>query len=287
MLTDGVGRALPNRELVLTINGEELTSLSVAGNGSFTAFVPISPDMHLGPLLIEVSYEGEQFVLPSNSSVVFTVFSPVFVTIEEPHPVAVGDTLTISGRVKDNLEDGWLGSHTIEVFVDGLLVGMASSVDNGTWSLNWTLPESMEIGNHSVSAVSPAQGFYRQGSTESSFTVSYHTSISLQVEEVYATRGGEWNFTGRLFESDTGFEQGLDGREVLVLLDGSIVETVITEAGGLFSYSQRVQYSLSRGSHNVTFQYGGEFLYLPTDSVLTVFALSDICLIYTSDAADE
>ena len=145
---------------MLTINGEELTSLSVAGNGSFTAFVPISPDMHLGPLLIEVSYEGEQFVLPSNSSVVFTVFSPVFVTIEEPHPVAVGDTLTISGRVKDNLEDGWLGSHTIEVFVDGLLVGMASSVDNGTWSLNWTLPESMEIGNHSVSAVSPAQGFY-------------------------------------------------------------------------------------------------------------------------------
>ena len=278
VLTDGVGRALPNRELVLTINGEALTSLSVGENGSFTAFVPIAPDMDLGPLLIGVEYEGEQFVLPSNSTVVFTVYSQVFVSIDEPHPVAVGDTLALSGKVKDNLEDGWLGSHTIELFVDGQLVGITSSVDNGTWSLQWTVPESMDIGNHSILAVSPTQGFYRQGSTESSFTVSYHTSISLQVAEAYSTRGGQWNFTGRLFESDTGFEQGLDGREVSVLLDGSVVETLTTEAGGMFAYSHRVQYSLSRGSHNVSFQYGGEFLYLPTEMLQTVFALSDLVI---------
>ena len=72
--------------------------------------------------------------------------------------------------------------------------------------------------NHSISAIAPAQGFYRQGSTESNFTVSYHTEISLQVEGSYATRGGYWNFSGRLFESDTGFEQGLEGRKSLFFL---------------------------------------------------------------------
>ena len=216
------------------------------------------------------------FPPPSESSVVFTVFSPVFVTMEQIGPIAVGDTMLISGSAKDNLEDGWLGSQTIEIFVDGVLVGITSSQENGLWSLEWTIPESMDVGNHSISAISPEQGFYRQGMTESNFTVSYHTSISHQVEQTYVTRGGHWNFTGRLFESDTGFEQGLEGREVSVLLDGSQVELVVTGEGGFFSYSHRVQYALSRGSHNVSFTFAGEFLYLPTEAVSQVFALSDI-----------
>ncbi|HJM24283.1 MAG TPA: transglutaminase domain-containing protein [Candidatus Thalassarchaeaceae archaeon] len=276
MLTDGVGRAIPNREISLSVNGQDLTGLSVDENGSFTGFVPIAPDMPLGPMLIEVEFAGEDFILPSNSSVVFTVYAPVFVAMDSIGPVAVGDVMVISGSVKDNLEDGWLGSQTIEIFVDGILAGITSSQDNGNWSLEWEIPESMDVGNHSISAISPAQGFYRQSSAESNFTVSYHTSISLQVEQTYVTRGGHWNFTGRLFESDTGFELGLEGREISVLLDGVSLESISTEEGGVFSFTHRVQYSLSRGAHNISFQYDGEFLYLPTEAISPVFALSDV-----------
>ena len=278
ILTDGVSRAIPNRDLILSINGQNLTGISVDENGSFTGFVPIAPDMLLGPMLVGIEFAGEAFVLPSNSSVIFTVYAPVFVSMDSLGPIAVGDPMFISGSVKDNLEGGWLGSHTIEVFVDGVLVGITSSQENGNWSLEWTIPESMDVGNHSISTISPAQGFYRQSGTESNFTVSYHTSISLQVEQNYVTRGGHWNFSGRLFESDTGFEQGLDGRGISVLLDGVPVELISTEEGGIFSYSHRVQYSLSRGAHNVSFQFGGEFLYLPTESVSPVFVLSDIVI---------
>ena len=208
-------------------------------------------------MVIGMEFAGEDFLLPSESSVIFTVFSPVFVTLDPIGPVAVGDTMLISGSSKDNLEDGWLDSQTIEVFIDGVLVGITSSQENGLWSLEWVIPESMDVGNHSISAISPAQGFYRQGSIESNFTVSYHTSISHQVEESYVTRGGHWNFSGRLFESDTGFEQGLEGREISVQLDGKTVGSVMTEEGGLFSYTNRVQYASSRGSHNVSFHFGG------------------------------
>ena len=278
MLTDGVGRAIPDRDLVLSVDGQEITSISVNSNGSFVGLVPIPPDMPLGPIIIGVEFLGEDFILPSNSTVVFTVFAPVSVTIDDLGPVAVGDEMTVSGTVKDNLENGWLDSHTIEVFVDGVLIGITSSQQDGNWSLQWVVPESVEIGNHSISAIAPAQGFYRQGSTDSNFTVSYHTEISLQAEGSYATRGGYWNFSGRLFESDTGFEQGLEGREITVLLDGSDVETITTEEGGLFSLSHRVQYSLDRGSHNFTFLFQGEFLYLPAESQMEVFALSDVVI---------
>ena len=163
MLTDGVGRVIPSRDLVMLVNGQEITSISVDGNGSFTGFVPIAPDMELGPMVIGIEFAGEDFLLPSESSVVFTVFSPVFLTMDQIGPIAVGDVMLISGSAKDNLEDGWLGSQTIEVFVDGVLVGITSSQENGNWSLEWVIPESMDIGNHSIAAISPAQGFYRQG----------------------------------------------------------------------------------------------------------------------------
>ena len=276
VLTDGVGRTIPSRDLVMSVNGQEITSLSVDANGSFTGFVPIASDMELGPMVIGIEFAGEDFLLPSESSVVFTVFSPVFLTMGPIGPIAVGDVMLISGTAEDNLEDGWLGSQTIEVFVDGVLVGITSSQENGNWSLEWTIPESMDVGNHSISAISPAQGFYRQGMVDSNFTVSYHTTISHQVEQTYVTRGGHWNFSGRLYESDTGFEQGLEGREISIFLDGSPVELVVTEEGGFFSYSHRVQYALSRGSHNVSFQFGGELLYLSAEAVSQVFALSDI-----------
>ena len=64
--------------------------------------------------------------------------------------------------------------------------------------------------------------------------------------------------------------------EISIFLDGSPVELVVTEEGGFFSYSHRVQYALSRGSHNVSFQFGGELLYLSAEAVSQVFALSDI-----------
>ena len=90
------------------------------------------------------------------------------------------ETPLLSGKVKDNLEDGWLGSHTIEIFVDGVLAGITSSQDNGSWSLQWTVPESMDVGNHSVSILAPEQGFYRSSSSDSSFTVSITPPYTLR-----------------------------------------------------------------------------------------------------------
>jgi len=278
LLTDGVGRGLPNRDIEVSMGGQFVTGLNVGDNGSFSVYIPVPPDMPLGPRIVEIEFAGEAFVLPSNSSTVISVFGPVFTSIVEPFPAAVDDAIILRGTAKDNLEDGWLGNHTIEVFIDGILIGITSTDDNGHWALPWVIPDSLEIGNHTLSAIAPAQGYHRQGNVETTLTVSYHTVFTVQVEESSVTRGSEWNFSGRLFESDTGYEQGLDGREVRVLLDGTVVGTVFTELGGLFSYRHSLGYAISRGGHNISFSYGGEFLYLPTEANLTTFALSDVLI---------
>ena len=217
MLTDGVGRAIPNRDLVLSVDGQEITSISVNSNGSFVGLVPIPPDMPLGPIIIGVEFLGEDFILPSNSTVVFTVFAPVSVTIDDIGPIAVGDEMTVP-----------VPSRTISRTVGWTAIPSRSSWTGPHWhykqSAGWQLEPAMGgpgiCGNRKPLHFRDrtCSRILQKGSSESNFTVSYHTEISLQVEGSYATRGGYWNFSGRLFESDTGFEQGLEGREITVHL---------------------------------------------------------------------
>ena len=92
------------------MNGQYLTALSVDENGTFSLYIPVPPDMELGPRIVLISYQGEEFIIGSNSSTIFTVYGPVSIAIDQPAAVAVGDPLYLSGSVKDNLPDGWLGN---------------------------------------------------------------------------------------------------------------------------------------------------------------------------------
>ena len=220
ILTDGAGRPLPNRALDAYMNGQMLTSLSVDGNGSFSLFFPVPSDMPLGPREVMLLFEGEEFILGSNSTTIFTVFSPTTLTVENPAPVAVGDVLNLRGNVRDNLPDGWLSNHSLQIFVDGILIGITVTEEDGSWHLSWVVSEFLDVGVHPVTVVSPDQGYYRQTSVETNLTIAYHTEITLNVEKSVATRGGTWNFSGRLYDSDTPGTPGLENRKVSFLLDG-------------------------------------------------------------------
>jgi hypothetical protein len=53
-LTDKVGRVIPNRDLQVFMNEQFVTVLSVDENGEFNVFIPIPPDMELGPQIIKM-----------------------------------------------------------------------------------------------------------------------------------------------------------------------------------------------------------------------------------------
>ena len=278
LLTDGVGRILSFRDIQVTMNNQFLTALETDENGSFSIFIPVPSDMPLGPRIVMVSFLGEQFITSSNSTTIFTVFGPTIVSIDDIPDVAVGDEIILSGQLRDNLESGWISNHTVEIFVEGVLIGITSSDELGRWILPWKIPDSLEIGNHTVSIISPSQGFYRMGFIDTTLTVSYHTQITIELEKKRVTRGDTWNFSGRLFENDTGFYYGLENRQIIVMLDEEIVGETMTMEGGLFTFNQSVSYYLSRGIHNLSFSYGGEFLYLPTNINISAIAQSDITI---------
>ena len=276
MLTDGSGRVLPNRQLEVSMNGQFLTGLSVDENGTFSLYIPVPPDMELGPRIVLISYQGEEFIIGSNSSTIFTVYGPVSIAIDVPPAVAVGDPIMLSGSVKDNLPEGWLANHSLQIFVDGILIGITSSDENGEWTYLWTVTDNFEVGNHTLTVRAPEQGYHRLGTADTTLVIAYHTGMTLQVDNAVVTRGGTWNFTGRLFDDDSIGRPGLEGREITVSLDGEDVATISTSIGGTFSYSHDLGYSIARGPHIVEFSFAGETFYLPVQYNLTVYSRADI-----------
>lgn len=277
-LTDKIGREIPGRNLEVFMNEQFMTDLTVDENGEFSVYIPIPPDMELGPQIVKIIFAGEEFILPSNSSTIFVVHGPVFPFLYTPNSVAVGDSLLIKGTVKDNLQDGWLSNHTIEILVDGVLMGITTSNSTGHWEYDWTIPESLDIGNHTLTAFSPSQGYHRQGIHETNLTVAYHTVISLSIESNSMTRGEYWKFNGRLYEGDTPYQLGLEDREISVLLDGVEISKLYTNNDGSFMYNHSLGYQISRGIHDVNFLFEGELFYLPSNTNITTYVKSDISI---------
>ena len=191
-------------------------------------------------------------------------------------PSAVGDPITIRGKVTDNLPGGDLQNHTVEVTVDGAFIGATLTDQNGTWSLTWTVPETLSVGNHSVEAFAPQQGFYRQSSVAGTLSIAYHTEISLEISQPSVTRGEAWTITGRLYDADTVGSPGLVGRSINVEFDGVIATTVITGTSGLFSFELPADSSFTRGEHQITVIFQGEELYLPAIANSSVLVRANI-----------
>lgn len=276
MLTDGAGRTLPGRALSVYMNDQLLTGLNVDENGNFSLFIPVPSDMPLGPRIVKIIFEGEEFILSSNSSSVFIVFAPTEVSISPPNAAAVGDNLILRGTVTDNLPNGVLANHSLEIFIDGVLIGITTSDENGDWNLNWMVSEFLDVGTHLVTVKAPQQGYYREGTSEVNLTIAYHSGISLQVDSSIVTRGGQWNFTGRLYDADSDGLPGLDNREVIIYLDGQEIGRTITLENGFYSFNHELGYSIDRGEHEILVEFIGETYYLPIEYNMSVYARSDI-----------
>ena len=276
MLTDGAGRTLGDRYLEVTMNNQFLTGLQVEENGTFSVYLPIPPDMPLGPRLVKIIFQGEEFILSSNSTTVFTVYAPTIISIDPLSAYAVGDEMRITGTVRDNLPNGALANHSLEIFIDGTLVGITTSREDGDWSFNWVISDFLDIGFHTITVTAPAQGYYRPGSVDANLTIAYHTSINLQVDDVSVTRGEQWNFTGRLFDSDTAGAPGLSGREIIVTLDGLEINRITTGEDGIFELEYSIGYLIARGGHDIRFTFDGQTFYLPVEYNMTVYAKADV-----------
>jgi len=279
ILLDSVDRPVANMTIGIYLDNVFLTNVTSNVDGTFDVFYPVPSDMTLGPVTMDVEFVGAEFYLGSSATVDWQVYSPVNIDIAPTDAVAIGDSVTISGTVRDNLPAGWIAGHNVDIRIGGMLIGNASTDSSGVWSLNWTIPSSMALGNHTIDVFAPEQGWYRSGDANSTLWVAHHSAISLSAEYGGdATRGFDWILNGRLYDSDVVGLPGISDATIQIALDGASFASVTTDENGNFSVIIPVDMSSNRGDHTVTALYAGAPSWLGSESNETVTTWADVNL---------
>ena len=277
VLLDSVDRPVVNMTVGVWLDGVFLTNVTTDSMGGFDIFYPVPADMTLGPVTMDVAFHGGNFHLASSAEVDWQIYSAVNVAIHPNEAAAIGDTITISGTVRDNLPSGWIAGHDVNIRVGNMLIGNATTDANGEWSLEWTIPTSTTLGSHEIEAYAPSQGWYRDGVSNSTLWVAHHSALTLTtIGGADGTRGMDWTIEGRLYDSDVVGLPGIEGAQIHIALDGATYATVTTDANGTFIVVIPIDMASPRGGHTITARYDGDNSWIGSERDVTVTTWADV-----------
>ena len=277
-LLDVVDNPLPNMTIEIWLGGQWLTNTTTDEIGEFTAVHPVPADAPLGPVVLETRFTGTVAYLPSNASGLWEIFSPVLVTVDISSPVAVNETVTITGSVVDNQLVG-IGSHQVQLVVEGIVINSLTTDENGDFTFDWVVPDIFDFGNRTLVAEVAPQGYYRSGEGNVTFFLSHRSWVTLLFEDgIDATRGDTWELNGRLYDFDTVDRDGLVGFELQVQLDGNTLFTTTTGADGAWSATVPATMDLARGQHTITVVFEGTQAHLAAEAESSVRVWADLLI---------
>ena len=277
-LLDVVDNPLPNMTIEIWLGGQWLTNTTTDEIGEFSAVHPVPADAPLGPVALETRFTGTVAYLPSNATGLWEIFSPVLVTVDISSPVAVNETVTITGSVVDNQLMG-IANHEVQLVVEGIVINTLSTDDNGDFTFQWVVPDIFDFGNRTLVAEVAPQGYYRSGEGNVSFFLSHRSWVTLLFDDgIDATRGDTWELSGRLYDFDTVDRDGLVGFELLVQLDGNTLFTTTTGADGAWSATVPATMDLTRGDHTIAVVFEGTQAHLPAEAENSVRVWADLLI---------
>ena len=277
-LLDVVDNQLSDMTIEIWLGGQWLTNTTTDELGEFSAVHPVPSDAPLGPVTLETRFTGTVAYLPSNASGLWEIFSPVLVTVDMSSPVAVNQTVSITGSVVDNQLVG-VADHDVQLVVEGILIATLITDSNGDFTFDWLVPDIFDFGNQTLVAEVAPQGYYRGGEGNATFFLSHRSWVTLLFEDgIDATRGDTWVLNGRLYDFDTVDRDGLVGFELLVQLDGNTLFTTTTVADGAWSATVPATMDLERGDHTITVLFEGTQAHLSADAESGVRVWSDVTI---------
>ncbi len=277
-LADIINIGLGDRDLIVNLNSNFYTTASTDINGVFTIPIIIPKETPLGPADIQVVFAGEEFYLSSDANGTWILFSPITITITTDESVAINENLSISGMIVDNNLDA-VPFHSVLVEIDGMVIAQSVITDeNGSFNLSW-LAQGLGIGEHILTAHANEQGYYREGSTNTTFYVAHRTAFSASFSSASANiRGQNWVLEGRLFDNDSISRDGIGNTLVQVDLDGILVDSTMTGDDGYWTVNVDISADAVRGLHNLTISYSGNQTLMGSNTTLIGTVLSQVVI---------
>ena len=276
LLLDLVDKPLPDLTVEVWLDGSFMTNVDTDENGVFTAIYPVPANAALGPVLLEIKFNGSEFYLPSYANATWNIFSHIVLTVDIPETVAVGQNISITGSVADNQLTP-ISGHQVELIIDGITITALVTDSNGEFSYDWTVSDLFEFGNRTITAYSGSQGYYRANSTDKVFFLAHRSDLTVSFDSnSQVTRGELWELSGRLFDIDSLTNEGLEGETLEVYLDGELVASTQTGDDGNWDVIIFAEQNLARGLHDIQFIFPGSYSHIGTDEAVVGYVWADL-----------
>lgn len=170
-------------------------------------------------------------------------------------------TPILAGLVRNN-KNNPLKNHVVNVYVDGKLIGNATTNNNGAWSYKITASQALTNGCHTVAAASAKYGTFLK---DTPFTVA-NRSVNM-TSEIYRSGNADatysligYPYQDAFVNSTTppivGFindanNNPVENETVTIKVDNVTVQTVSSDFNGLFSYILDENQALNEGTHSL------------------------------------
>ena len=268
-LVDIVDNPLPSQQVDIYVEGEFVTNTQTDSNGDFTAIYIVDNEAELGANEVIIRFNASGFYLESSANDTWYIFSPIVVNVSIGNQLSVGEPTDVTGSVKDNNLNG-IADLDITLVVEGIIIGNVTSDENGTFNLIWIIDDRFADGVNQLSAIVPAQGWYRSGQANATFDLAHRSQINLEFDSgVEVTRGGSWLLSGRLFDVDDA-GKGLNNEIVSIYLDNQLMMNATTDLNGSWGAVLIATMDLARGVHNIEVDFTGSSGHLSSNSTRVV-----------------
>jgi hypothetical protein len=141
--------------------------------------------------------------------------------------------------------------------VDGVTVGTAVTNSYGIASLNYTIPSTMSLGAHIITAT--FAGTTRYNASSGTGTLQVKANTTLVVSSVRGPRGTTVTLQATLRRASNGVP--LSSKTVTFKVDGVVVGTAVTDLNGIARRSYTVPTGMSIGTHSINGVFAGDSLY--------------------------
>ena len=276
LLLDIVDNPLNELTVEVWLDGEFMTNVTTDSSGLFTAIYPVPADAELGPVILEIRFVGSTFYLPSDANGTWNIFSHIVLDVSLPETLAVGQNVTIIGSVADN-QLSPISNHQVELIIEGITIASVTTDENGDFTYNWFVTDLFDFGNHTLTAYSGSQGYYRANSTNTTFFLAHRADITASFDgKSQVTRGDIWEISGRLFDIDSLTNEGLEDEDLEIYLDGELVGTTKTGLNGEWEVVILASQDLTRGQHQFDVVFAGTYSHIGTNQELAAVVWANL-----------
>ena len=172
--------------------------MAVSGDGgNFSFGHTVSYHNPLGPVKVDVFFNGSELYGESSNTVFYSIVSNTTIILE-PKNVFRNSTMEIKGRIVDDQGAG-IWNLTINITLEGNY-NIIHSNNSGFFSAMYYLPANHSLGNLTVTATFKDSGVYFSSSSSINYSVVSNTTITMPSKTVF--KGGYAEITGSVVDDN-------------------------------------------------------------------------------------